>query len=74
MPRKPHVPYDVKFEQFLKLCAQAKAQGALSVLIHHPEVLGDTYGELLESLNRLAQAELALRIVPPSERARHGRD
>jgi hypothetical protein len=31
-------------------------------------VLGDNYAELVESLNRLAQAELALRIVPPSDR------
>jgi hypothetical protein len=38
------------------------------MLIHHPEVLGDTYEELCESLNRLADAGLLLMIIPRKER------
>ncbi len=39
------------------------------VLIEHPEMLGDDYEEIIESLNRLADAHIALVIVP-----RPGRD
>jgi hypothetical protein len=39
------------------------------LLIGHPEMLGDDYEEIIESLNRLADAHLALVIVP-----RAGRD
>jgi hypothetical protein len=77
MPRKSSLAYQRKFAPFIRMLAEAKAQGALSVLVHHPQVLGDTYAELVESLNRLAAAELALRILPPSQRepsAPYGRD
>ena len=40
------------------------------VMIHHPEVIGDTYDELVESLNRLADAGKKLMIVPREERDR----
>ncbi len=65
----PKQSYEDKFKEFIRLCAEAKAQGVEVVVIHHPEVLGDTYAEMVESLNRLAGAGLALRILPPSERA-----
>jgi len=39
-------------------------------VIDHPEVLGDTYAEIVESLNRLADASLSLSIVPRSERSK----
>ncbi|MBI3865454.1 MAG: hypothetical protein HY290_26560 [Planctomycetia bacterium] len=38
------------------------------VVIHHPEVIGDTFAEIVESLNRLADAKKSLTIVPRSER------
>jgi predicted GTPase len=38
------------------------------IVIHHPEVLGDTFDEIVESLNRLADAEKHLAIVPRDER------
>jgi hypothetical protein len=74
MPRKPSPPYEQKFATFIEMLAKTKQSGAEVVIIHRPEVLGDNYAELVESLNRLAEAELSLRIVPPSERAQHGRD
>jgi len=60
--------YEEKFQDFIQMCAGAKKQGAEVVVIHHPEVLGDNYEEIVESLNRLAVAGLALRLVPPDER------
>ncbi len=66
----PKQSYEDKFKEFIQLCTDAKAQGAEVVVIHHPEVLGDTYAEIVESLNRLAAAGLALRILPPGERAK----
>jgi hypothetical protein len=68
MPRKTPAPHERKFTNFLRLVTEAKASGAEVVLIHHPSVLGDSYAELIMSLDRLAQAELALRILPPNER------
>ena len=50
------------------MIAAAKAKGADTMMIHHPETLGDTYAELIESLNRIAAAELHLMILPPDQR------
>lgn len=36
--------------------------------IHHPEVIGDSYEEIVESLNRLANAGKKLSIVPRNNR------
>ncbi len=60
--------YEKKFRDFIQMCTDAKKQGVEVVIVHHPEVLGDNYEEIVESLNRLAAAGLALRIVPPDER------
>ena len=68
MPHKPSIPYERKFAQFLKLCADAKAQQIDVVSIPSPQTLGDTYQELILSLDRLATAELMLRILPPTQR------
>jgi DNA invertase Pin-like site-specific DNA recombinase len=62
--------YDVKFADFLRLCADAKKGKLDVVVVHSPDVLGDDYGELVESLNRLADANLSLRIVPRAERGK----
>ena len=50
------------------MCDEAKAGKLDVVLIHHPEVLGDNFDELVESLNRLADAKLSLTIIPRVER------
>ena len=62
--------YEEKFKSFIEMCAQAKTDGVDAIIIHHPETLGDTYAEVIESLNRLSLAELHLAIVPPSQRGK----
>jgi len=60
--------YEQKFADFLRMCDQAK-QGKLDVVVvHDPATLGDDYAEIVESLNRLADAKLQLSIVPRAER------
>jgi hypothetical protein len=57
--------YEEKFADFIRMLATTPEQ---VVIIHHPEVIGDTYSEIVESLNRLADAKKTLSIVPTSER------
>jgi hypothetical protein len=57
-----------KFDEFDRMIREAKAQRVTAVLIHHPEVLGDNYTELVTNLNKLADAELMLRIAPTKDR------
>ncbi len=59
------VGYDKKFAALIALIDDAKHQGVDAVVIDQPWVLGDDYDELIQSLSRLADAELALRIVRP---------
>jgi hypothetical protein len=65
LPNSRSGSYDKKFAEFIKLLADT-TEGV--VLIHHPQVLGDNYEELVESLNRLANAQKTLAIVPEAER------
>lgn len=60
-----HSTYEQKFADFIFLLADSKEQ---LVMIHHPQVLGDNYEEIVESLNRLSVAGKHLAIVPPKER------
>ncbi len=62
------VPYEVKFAGLIELCKVAKEKDAELVVIDHPEVLGDNYREIVESLNRISQAGLQLLIVSPDDR------
>lgn len=62
--------HDEKFKEFNKLIAESKESGTEKVIIHHPEVLGDNYEELVENLNRLSDAELGLFIVPRNQRSK----
>jgi len=55
--------YEQKFADFISLCEQAKSDGVEHVLIAAPWVIGDTYGEIVESLSRLADAKLALHVA-----------
>ncbi len=57
-------PYEVKFAEFIKMLSDPGE----AVIVHHPEVLGDDYDEIVESLNRLADAGKMLSIVPRKER------
>lgn len=60
--------YEEKFASFIRLCQETKSSGINVVTINHPETLGDTYKELVESLNRLSESGLFLAIVPLTER------
>lgn len=53
--------YETKFKEFIRMCSEMREDDV--VLISHPQVLGDTYDEVIKSLGRLASAKLALRIV-----------
>ncbi len=59
----PQPGYEKKFADFIRLCAEAKANGSAEVVVPYPWVLGDTYEELIESLSRLADAGLLLHIA-----------
>lgn len=55
-----------KFKQLNRLISGARQSGDVdAVVVASPEVLGDTYEELVANLNKLAGAELAVVIVPP---------
>jgi len=60
--------YETKFGGFIQMCQKAKKDGVDTIFIANPEALGDDYAEIVESLNRLADAELKLIIVPRSKR------
>lgn len=66
--------YEEKFPEFIKMLADAKASRVEVVLVHHPEVLGDTHEEIVESLDRLADAYLILKILPRCNRMPVGTD
>ena len=55
----PPEGYVKKFSGFIEICEKAKQDNIPQVIIHHPSVLGDTYEEVIESLSRLADAELS---------------
>jgi hypothetical protein len=59
----PPQGYEEKFADFIRLCSDARANGAKEIVVGYPWVLGDTYEELIESLSRLAEAELSLHIA-----------
>ena len=52
--------YVKKFSHFIEMFEKAKQDNTHQVMIDHPSVLGDTYEEVIESLSRLADAELSL--------------
>lgn len=60
---QPPANYEQKFADFIRMCQEAKQEGVAEVTVAYPWVLGDTYEEIIESLSRLADAGLALRVV-----------
>jgi len=52
-----------KFADFDRMIAESKQKGFEHVLIAYPQVLGDTYEELIENMNKLADAGLSLSIA-----------
>jgi hypothetical protein len=60
------VGYETKFANFIRMCEQATAGDV--VVIATPHALGDTYEEIVESLNRLTDADARLTVVPRPQR------
>lgn len=61
----PPIGYEQKFSDFIRMCRTAPEE---VIIVNHPEVLGDNYEEIVESLNRLADAGKKLEIVPRRKR------
>ena len=59
--------YEMKFADFIRMCAELKAKGVTQMGVAYPLALGDTYEELIESLSRVADAGLSLHIVAPKD-------
>jgi hypothetical protein len=57
------VHYEDKFDELIRLCKEAQSSQADLVVVAAPQVLGDNYGEVMESLRRIASAELAVFVV-----------
>ncbi len=60
-------PYEQKFAGFISVCEKANPSGKDVLIINHPEVIGDDYDEIVESLNRISDAGLNLAIVSRKE-------
>jgi hypothetical protein len=58
-------PYERKFANLIEMLETSPDE---LIVIHHPEVLGDNYEELVESLNRIAGAGKQLAILPKTQR------
>jgi hypothetical protein len=43
------IPYEEKFSGLLQGIANANLNGVEAIIVHHPEVLGDNYAELVEA-------------------------
>lgn len=57
-----------KNKQFLRRLGDARANGITLIVIREPQELGDTYEQVMESLNRLAEMDLNLAILPEDAR------
>ncbi len=55
--------YEDRFSGLLAAIAQAEADGVGELIVASPQALGDNHEELVESLNRIAVAGLALRFA-----------
>jgi len=60
--------HNEKFAALNRLCQEAVSKNANKIMILNPEVLGDNYEELIHNLNKIAEAGLALLVLPPSQR------
>ncbi len=58
--------YEERFAAFVGQCKRVKEQGAITVIVRYPEMLGDTYEEMVESLSRVAELGLQLVVAEPS--------
>jgi thiamine monophosphate synthase len=57
-----------KSKQFIQRLKDAKANGVTLIVIREPEELGDTYEQVIASLNHLAAMDLNLAVLPKDAR------
>lgn len=57
-----------KYKQFLKRLQEASKNGVTLIVIREPQELGETYEEMVESLNQLAAMDLNLAVLPEAAR------
>lgn len=57
-----------KNKKFLQRLKDAQANGVTLIVIREPQELGETYEEMVESLNLLAENDLNLAILPKEAR------
>ncbi len=60
--------YQTKYKELLERIQEAKKNGITLFVVREPQELGDTYEDMVESLNRLADADLNLAILPRDAR------
>ena len=60
--------YEKKFATLIEMCQDAEREGLDVVVIPEPQVLGDTYAEIIESLNRISDADFKIAIIPRAQR------
>jgi hypothetical protein len=61
-----NLPYEQKFATLYTLCEDAASGEFDAVIIAYPEVLGDTYEEMMISLSLLANAKLLVVVTGAS--------
>ena len=64
--------YEQKFAGLVELCHKLKCDDVVTIAT--PHALGDSYDEIIESLNRIADTEAMLLIVPRASRRRVERE
>ena len=60
------LPYEQKFNDFLKLCAESKQKQFEVILVAFPEILGDSHEEVMRTLSHAAEAGLMIAVAKPS--------
>lgn len=57
-----------KIKKFLQRLQDAQANGITLIIIREPQELGDTYEEVIASLNKLAAMDMNLAVLPENAR------
>ena len=61
--------YQKKYAALLERIQEAKKNSITLFVIQEPQELGETYEDMVESLNQIADADLNLAILPRDARA-----
>jgi hypothetical protein len=56
-----------KWGKFYECLKDAMKNGVEFLMVHSPEVLGDTYEEMITNLSAIASHNLKLIVIPPEE-------